>query len=498
MNLYSELTRKYRNQPDQVVLDCDDSRQWTYTELNALIDAIESRLLAFGLFEGDRILVQVFKSAEAIALYLACLRMNLIFVPLNTAYTKSEFDYFVKDADPALVVIDPDSVLENLALPVLTLSAKGDGSLLEHSKSVTCDSATSERLALWSRSAQSKPAVIIYTSGTTGRSKGAVLSQANLYTNARALTDTWNFSEQDVLLHVLPVFHVHGLFVALNTAMLSGARIRFCAGFDPVQVCAELPGTTVFMGVPTHYTRLLACTAFSRACCETIRLFISGSAPLLPETFDQFARVSGQSILERYGMSETNIICSNPLKGERIAGTVGFALGGTTLRVVGGDDQSVAENEIGFVQVCGDSVFDGYWRRPDLAESEFTSDGFFRTGDLGRLDAYGRLTLDGRQKDLIISGGLNVYPAEIERVLDAAPGVLESAVVGVADADFGERVEAFIVSDGTCENLEESLKNLALEKLANFKRPKAIHLIEALPRNTMGKVQKTRLRQQAH
>ena len=494
MDLYQELTRCYRAKDSDVLVTPDGDR-WPLSRLERLAARLSRNISTQGLGAGDRVLVQVAKSPHTIALYLACLRSGLVFVPLNTAYTPEELDYFVQDADPSLMVLDHSaSGSFRQRCPVLMMEPEASGNafadVLDGDGRADPDQYL-ERTCADPGSAAS----IIYTSGTTGRSKGAVLTHSNLLANARALNSLWRFTSDDVLLHCLPVFHVHGLFIALHTAMLSGARICFLPGFEAGKVMEALPRCTVMMGVPTYYSRLLARKELNRAMCDNLRLFVSGSAPLSNETFAEFEARTGHRILERYGMSETNIITSNTPDAERVPGTVGFAVEDTSVRVADEQDQSLPHGEVGAVQVRGPGVFHGYWRRPEVTENEFTDDGYFRTGDLGQFDRECRLTLVGRHKDLIISGGLNVYPAEIERLLNTGPGVLESAVVGVADSDFGERVEAFIVSDGTIEELPGVLREWVQRHIANFKRPKAFHLIETLPRNTMGKVQKNTLRE---
>ncbi|MEM7083323.1 MAG: AMP-binding protein [Pseudomonadota bacterium] len=501
MNLFAQFTQHYHARREHVMFEEDDGRRWTYDDVMRISNRLLVALDDCGLKHGDRLLVQTGKSVEVVVLYLTCLRAGIVFVPLNTAYQREELTYFINDADPALIVVDSPDVLTTSNRPVRTLM--GDTNSLLGTKRPRGDvdwvtAENEEPLSAASVADKSidatTAAVIIYTSGTTGRSKGAVLSHGNLFHNASALVESWGFSTRDTLLHILPVFHVHGLLIALNTAFLSGASVRFCGRFEPESVCRLLPACSVLMGVPTHYTRLLDVSAFGPACLPSIRVFISGSAPLQPETFARFEARTGHRILERYGMSETNILCSNPLAGERIAGTVGYALRDTEIRIADDEDVALDSDQSGHVQVRGQGVFKGYWRRPELNAREFTPDGFFRTGDLGALDESGRLRLVGRAKDLIISGGLNVYPAELEQFLDAQPGVVESAVIGVADADFGERVEAFVVVDTTGPASVGKLAEACRDGLANFKRPKAFHLIESLPRNTMGKVQKTMLR----
>lgn len=407
---------------------------------------------------GDRIVLQAEKSPEAIMIYLGVLKAGAVFVPLNSAYTRSEVDYFLADASPQIFITDP---------PAFVREAGGAEPLAQSVPREAGDLAS-----------------LIYTSGTTGRSKGAMLSHGNLADNALALHAAWGFTPNDILLHALPVFHVHGLFVALHCALLSGAPMIWLPKFADAEVLAGLERATVMMGVPTFYTRLLANPAFTRKSTAGIRLFISGSAPLLPSTFAEFEQRTGQRILERYGMSEAVIITSNPLDGDRIAGSVGFPLPGVELRIAGGE-------ETGVIQIRGPSVFSAYWRMPEKAAEEFTTDGFFITGDVGRVDPDGRVWISGRAKDLIISGGYNVYPKEVELVLDELSGVDESAVIGVPHPDFGEGVVAICTGQGE----EAAIIAAARQQLAAYKAPKRVLFVADLPRNAMGKVQKNLLRQ---
>ena len=446
------------------------------------------------LQKGDRVAVQVGKSVPALAIYAACLRSGLVLLPLNTGYTVSELDYFLQDAEPGLVVCDPaqadalHAILPDGAT-LLTLDAQGGGSLTDRAAETAAEhtplSCGPDDLA-----------AILYTSGTTGRSKGAMLTHDNLLSNAQALADLWRFSERDTLLHALPIFHTHGLFVAVNVCALSGAAMLFHPGFKLDAIIDDLPRATVLMGVPTFYTRLLADARFTRDLVAHMRLFVSGSAPLLAETHEAFEARTGHRILERYGMTETNMNVSNPYDGERRAGTVGFPLPGVDLRIT--DPQTGAtlpDGDIGMIEVRGPNVFKGYWRMPEKTAEELRDNGFFITGDLGQIDAQGYVAIVGRQKDLIISGGYNIYPKEIEVLLDSLPEVNESAVIGVPDADFGEAVLAAVVpAPGTTPDPEALLDRIRPE-LARFKHPRAIHIVEELPRNTMGKVQKNILRQ---
>lgn len=456
-----------------------------YAALDRETGRLAARLRATGAMPGDRIVVQTEKSVAGTLLYLAALRAGLIYVPLNTAYTPSEVAAFVADVEPAILVCDPAKVAAAPTVrAILTLDAKGEGTLF--------DDMPSTPLPVEPRKSDDI-AAICFTSGTTGRSKGAMLSHGNLLSNARTLIDLWRFSERDVLLHVLPIYHVHGLFVALHCALLSGATVLWREAFDPKATLADLGNATVMMGVPTHYTRLLAAMGDAPRHFPNMRLFISGSAPLLAETHRQFEAATGQRILERYGMTETGMITSNPYDGARIEGTVGFPLPGVDVRVADDRGAEVPRGETGVLEVRGPNVFKGYWRMPEKTAEEFRADAFFITGDMAEQDADGRVTLVGRAKDLIISGGLNIYPKEIELLIDAVPGVEESAVIGVPHPDFGEAVVAVVTGKG----IDEAAILEALDgRLARFKQPKRVIFAAALPRNAMGKVQKNVLRTQ--
>lgn len=425
---------------------------------------------AAGVQPGDRLAMQVEKSVEALMLYIACIRSGTVLLPINTTYTATEVALLVSDAEPALVVDDE-------CLAELSRSADRCPETFDDHHVESGDLAA-----------------ILYTSGTTGRAKGAMLTHGNLASNSRTLHRLWGFTATDVLLHALPIFHTHGLFVATNCSIANGTAMVFLSKFDVDEVIAALPLCTVMMGVPTFYSRLLGDERLDASRCRNVRVFISGSAPLLASVHHEFRARTGHAILERYGMTETSMLTSNPLHGERRPATVGTPLPDVEVRVTGDDGRTLPIGEIGGIEVSGPNVFVGYWRRPDLADTEFTSDGFFRTGDVGMFDTDGYLHILGRSKDLIISGGLNVYPKEVEGVLDALPGVLESAVIGVPDPDFGESVVAVVVGDGT-ETLDPAkLRAAARQHLAPFKAPKQIHVVEALPRNAMGKVEKAVLR----
>jgi len=468
---------------------------WTFAELEERIGQSCGVLLRAGVKPGNRVVAQVAKSPEAIALYLACLRVGAIYVPLNTAYTPAEVQYFLDDADAALFVCDPSGT-EVAAASIHTLDAEGQGSF-------TQTMAHTEPFTGIVARKSGDVAAIVYTSGTTGRSKGAMLSHDNLRTNAVALRASWGWQDKDVLLHALPIFHVHGLFIALHCALLGGTTTIFMPKFDMEEMLMWLPRSTVLMGVPTFYTRLLASSDFTRDSVKGVRVFISGSAPLTEQTFAEFEERTGQQILERYGMSETIINTTNPLDGERLAGTVGYALPGVEVRVTSTEEaqagEPVASEDVGMIEVRGQNLFSGYWQMPDKTSEEIRADGWFITGDLGTQSADGRLSIVGRSKDLIISGGYNVYPKEVEQVIDEIPGVLESAVFGVPHSDFGEAVVVAIVPDdqasGASQELTLEVLDKALEgKLARFKQPKHIVALSELPRNTMGKVQKNALR----
>lgn len=448
------------------------------------------RLIALGLEPGDRVAVQVEKTLEAVQLYLGTVMAGGIFLPLNTAYTGSEIAYFVSDATPRILVCDPTRAPELTPLAegatVLTLDADGQGSLTADLPETESDFTPVTRGA-------DDLAAILYTSGTTGRSKGAMLSHKNLASNSEALVDLWRFTSDDVLIHALPIFHTHGLFVATNVALLSGASTVFLPKFDAEAILDAMPGATALMGVPTFYTRLLQQDRLTPEHAANMRLFISGSAPLLVDTHEQWQARTGHRILERYGMTETNMSTSNPYDGERRAGTVGFPLPGVELRIMEGETE-VPQGEIGVIEVRGDNVFQGYWQMPEKTAEELRPDGWFITGDLAQQDGDGYVTIVGRAKDLIITGGFNVYPKELESLIDDLPGVLESAVIGVPHPDFGEAVVAIVVPS-TTDLSSETIAAACARDLAKFKQPKQILLAAELPRNTMGKVQKKALRE---
>ena len=493
-NLYTVFQERFPTDPEAVFLDAD-RRTLRYSDVDAESGRFLAVLTSCGVVPGDRVFMQVEKSIEAVLLYLACLRAGAVFVPLNTGYTGSEIEYFLSDTRPALFVCRPEDE-ETVTLlahkagveMVLSLGAESDGSLMEAVREAqpltSVEPCTTDDLA-----------AILYTSGTTGRSKGAMLTHDNLLSNGLVLHEYWQWVEGDVLLHTLPIFHVHGLFVALHCALLNGSRIIFLDKFDVDRVVEELPKSTVLMGGPTFYVRLLEADGFDRDLCATMRLFISGSAPLLAETFTTFEARTGQPILERYGMTEAGMITSNPYSGSRVPGTVGFALPGVTARVADDKGREIERGEVGVLEVRGPNVFAGYWEMPEKTAEEFRADGFFITGDLATMDPEGRITIVGRAKDLVISGGYNVYPKEVEEQLDLMPGIKESCVIGVPNKDLGEAVAAIVVLDGTAEVSLNTAQTFLVQKLAKFKQPKSLIIVDELPRNTMGKVQKKQLRE---
>lgn len=460
-----------------------------WREVARTIDALNE----LGVRAGDRVLVQCEKSVGVLVTYLACVHHGSVFLPLNTAYTDAEAQWIVDDATPALVIGDPSRATLGGAHRSLALSASGVGSWTDAVAGSRGGPGEEAVFGATDRRGEDL-AALLYTSGTTGRPKGAMLTQRNLASNAGVLAELWGVNPTDRLLHMLPIFHAHGLFVAVNTVLASGASMVWLPRFDIDTVFTSLPNATVVMGVPTHYTRMLADPRLTSESSARVRLFISGSAPLLQSTHEAFEARTGHRIVERYGMTETVMLTSNPLNGDRRAGTVGPALPGVEVRIVDDEGQTMGVGDVGSVEVHGPNVFSGYWNRQDLNSTEFAPDGFFRTGDVGMLDAERYLWLIGRSKDLIISGGLNVYPIEVEEVLDAFPGVAESAVIGVPDPDFGEAVTAVVVAESGDSFDTESLRAAARERLAIFKVPKRFHIVDALPRNAMGKVEKAKLR----
>ena len=479
--------------PGRVAIELADGSRVTYGGLRAASGRMANAIAAAGVRPGDRVAVQVEKSLEALVLYLGCLRSGAVYLPLNTAYTPAELGYFIGDAEPALVVCDPARLDATAAVAggarLLTLDARGRGTLADAAAGQPDGFATAAR-------GTDDLAAILYTSGTTGRSKGAMLTHGNLLSNAQVLHAEWRFTAEDVLLHALPLFHTHGLFVACNVALMAGATTILLPRFEPAAMLERLPRSTVMMGVPTFYTRLLGQDALTAELCRSVRLFVSGSAPLLAETHRAWESRTGHRILERYGMTETGMLTSNPYDGDRVAGTVGLPLPGVEARIA--DPQTGAllpDGDIGVVEVRGPNVFKGYWRMPEKTAAEFRPDGFFITGDLGRIDGRGYLHIVGRGKDLIISGGFNVYPKEVEGEIDALPGVLESAVIGVPHPDFGEGVVAVLVPDHSTPVTEAAVTAALNGRLARYKQPKRVIVVDELPRNSMGKVQKALLRE---
>jgi malonyl-CoA/methylmalonyl-CoA synthetase len=495
-NLYEAFEKRFRDAGSAIAFSMPGAGDVSYADLADQVARMANALVALGIKPGDRVLVQVEKSLPNVLLYLATLKAGAVFNPLNTAYTSAELDYFIGDAEPALVVVGGDKleriqpIASKYKVPaVATIDADGTGSLVDLANNQSAEHATIAR-------DPDDLAALIYTSGTTGRSKGAMITHRNLSSNAEVLHAYWGFVPGDVLLHALPIFHVHGLFVALNTAFLNQSRIIWLPKFDLEPVMRLLPEASVMMGVPTFYTRLLGHPAFGKDHCSKLRLVVSGSAPLLAETHVDFETRTGFKILERYGMTEAGMITSNPYHdGERIAGTVGYPLPDISVRIATQEGNAVAAGEVGVLEVKGPNVFKGYWRNPEKTREDFRGDGYFISGDLATKAADGRVTIVGRAKDLIISGGFNVYPKEIEEELNALPGVNESAVVGIPHPDFGEGVVAILTPlPGQTPPTESEILATLGERLAKFKIPKRIFVADDLPRNAMGKVQKAELR----
>lgn len=495
-NLFELFRSRFPADRSRLFMEVPGGASYSYGATEEISGRYARVLMDAGVKPGDRVAVQVDKSPEAVFLYLACLRAGALLLPLNTAYQSDELSYFLGDAEPAAVVCQPHRESEltglakaaGIAASILTLGTKGDGSLPELAAGASPEVPPCPR-------GGDDVAAILYSSGTTGRPKGAMMTHTNLGANALTLHKIWGWKPDDVLLHALPIFHTHGLFVAINCVLLNGSPMIFLPKFDPEQVIGLMGRATVFMGVPTFYTRLLASPTLTPAACAHMRLFISGSAPLLSETFSEFQSRTGHTILERYGMTEGGMFTSNPLDGARIAGTVGPALPDVELRVVDADGSVLARGEVGEIQVKGPNIFAGYWRMPEKTKAEFTPDGFFKTGDVGVVDEAGYVSIVGRAKDLIISGGYNVYPKEVEDAIDRMEGVVESAVVGMPHPDFGEAGLAVVVAEPGATGLsaEGIIANLK-GRLANFKVPKQVVLVSELPRNAMGKVQKNVLR----
>ena len=491
-NLFAQFARAFPGDPGRPFLLTPEGRVASYADLEAHSARIAALLAHYGLQPGDRVTVQVAKSPEAVWLYLACLRGGFVFQPLNDGYRKDELAYLIGDAAPALAVCDPvDEALFRSLAPsscrVLTLGQDGGGTLIDGSRVNSDQFTTVERRG-------EDLAILLYTSGTTGQPKGAMITHGNLASNAKALVSAWGFTPSDRLLHALPLYHAHGLFVGLGCTLMSGASMMFLPRFDAGEVVARLGAGTVMMGVPTYYARLLRDPGLDRQACRTIRLFISGSAPLSPEVFAAFRERTGHEIVERYGLTETGINTTNPLNGERRAGSVGRPLAGVTVRIAGRDDRDLAAGNTGEIQLRGPNVFPGYWRLPDRTAEAFSADGYFRTGDLGSLSADGYLTISGRSKDLVISGGLNVYPREVEIAIDSQPEVAESAVIGAPHPDLGEAVIAVVVPAPGAMPTEAAIIRVLKAGLARYKVPKRVFVIQELPRNSMGKVDKKGLR----
>ena len=497
-NLYTHFHNAFANHLAEVAIETDDARRWTFGDLHAQSAQMANWLQSLGLKPGDRVMVQVEKSVPALIFYLACLRAGVVYVPLNTAYQSAELAYFMENAEPSVFIADPAKAesLRELAARIgvphlVTLGADGQGSLVEATQNLSTEQATYAASA-------TDLAAILYTSGTTGRSKGAQLTHHNLASNALTLHKLWGWQPGDVLVHALPIFHVHGLFVACHCALLNASKMLWMGKFKPQQMLAWLPQATVFMGVPTLYVRLLQEPGLTPESCAHMRLFISGSAPLLTETFKEWQERTGHTILERYGMSETTMLTSNPYRAEdgpRLGGTVGRPLPGVELRCMGEDSKPCASGDIGGIEVRGPNVFPGYWRMPEANAKEFTADGWFKTGDVGRINADGYVTIVGRSKDLIITGGYNVYPAEVEGYINDLPGVDESAVIGCPHPDFGEGVVAVVVPQVGATLDAAALTAAIKSQIAAFKVPKQLFIVDELPRNVMGKVQKKALRE---
>ncbi|ABE37721.1 AMP-dependent synthetase and ligase [Rhodopseudomonas palustris BisB5] len=492
-NLFARLFDAL-DDPNRLAIETAAGETISYGDLIARAGRVANVLVARGVKTGDRVAAQTEKSVEALVLYLATVRAGAVYLPLNTAYTLHELDYFITDAEPSLVVCDPSkrdgiaAIAAKVKAAVETLGGDGQGSLTDAAAQASAEFTTVPRSA-------DDLAAILYTSGTTGRSKGAMLSHDNLASNSLTLVDYWRFTPDDVLIHALPIYHTHGLFVASNVTLFARAAMIFLPKLDPDRIIDLMPRATVLMGVPTFYTRLLQSPRLTQQATRHMRLFISGSAPLLADTHREWAARTGHAVLERYGMTETNMNTSNPYEGERVPGAVGFPLPGVSARVTDPETgRELARGEIGMIEVKGPNVFKGYWRMPEKTRSEFRDDGFFITGDLGKIDERGYVHILGRGKDLVITGGFNVYPKEIESEIDAMPGVVESAVIGVPHADFGEGVTAVVVRDKGAAIDEAQVLSGLDGQIAKFKMPKKVIFVDDLPRNTMGKVQKNVLR----
>ena len=493
-NLYTSYKEGFKNNLEGQFLYDDKGLNVTYRELDSETAKLANGLKELGLSEGDRVTVQVDKCIEMVYLYLACVRSNIIFHPLNPAYKEKELSYFLDDAKPSLFISNEETIssisdlsLEHSIDHLFVLNNDGSGNF--------SDISTSEDNYITVACSEDDIAALLYSSGTTGKPKGIMLSHGNISSNAESLVKAWGFQESDCLLHALPIYHVHGLFVALGCVFMTGAKLKWLESFDADVVLKSIPECTVMMGVPTYYTRLLKRDLLDSKLTEGIRLFISGSAPLLEETFNEFNQRTNHQILERYGMTETNMNTSNPLKGDRKPGTVGLPLEDVQVRVVDEENNELSQGEIGNLQIKGPNVFKGYWEMPEKTKEDFSKDGFFNTGDKGLIDEGGYVSIIGRSKDMIISGGLNIYPKEIESLIDKIEGVLESAVIGLSDEDLGEKVVAVIVSEESKTLDEKKVISEIKDQLAGFKAPKEVKFIDQLPRNAMGKVQKNILRE---
>src|SRR3984885_16346379 len=480
---------------NRLAIETVDGQRISYGDLVARAGQMANVLVERGVKPGDRVAAQTDKSVPGLVLYLGTVRAGAIYLPLNTAYTLNELEYFITDAEPSMVVCDPSraeglgAIAAKVGAGIMTLGADGKGSLTDAAAKASAAFTTVAR-------ADDDLAAILYTSGTTGRSKGAMLTHDNLASNSISLVDYWRFTDKDVLIHALPIYHTHGLFVASNVTLFARASMIFLPKFDPETIIGLMARATVMMGVPTFYTRLLHSPALTHESTKHMRLFVSGSAPLLADTHREWSARTGYAILERYGMTETNMNTSNPYDGDRVPGAVGRALPGVSVRVTDPETgKEIARDTIGMIEVKGPNVFKGYWRMPEKTKAEFRDDGFFITGDLGKIDAKDYVHILGRGKDLVISGGFNVYPKEIESEIDAMPGVIESAVIGVPHADFGEGVTAVVVRDKGAKVDEASVLHALDGRLAKFKMPKRVFVVDELPRNAMGKVQKNILRE---
>jgi malonyl-CoA/methylmalonyl-CoA synthetase len=492
-NLFSRLFDGL-DDPTRLAIETTDGQRISYGDLIARAGQMANVLVASGVKPGDRVAAQAEKSVPGLVLYLATVRAGAVYLPLNTAYTLHELEYFIGDAEPSLVVCDPakaegiGTIAAKVGAKVETMGSDGKGSLTDAAARAKPEFETVAR-------GDDDLAAILYTSGTTGRSKGAMLTHDNLASNSLSLVDYWRFTDNDVLIHALPIYHTHGLFVASNVTLFARASMIFLPKFDPELIIKLMARATVLMGVPTFYTRLLQSPALSRESTKHMRLFVSGSAPLLADTHREWFARTGHAVLERYGMTETNMNTSNPYDGDRVPGAVGHPLPGVSVRVTDPETgKELARETVGMIEVKGSNVFKGYWRMPEKTKAEFRDDGFFITGDLGKIDAKGYVHILGRGKDLVISGGFNVYPKEIESEIDAMPGVIESAVIGVPHADFGEGVTAVVVCDRNAAVDEPTVLKALDGRLAKFKMPKRVIVVDELPRNAMGKVQKNILR----